>query len=93
VKSLPTAFALRDCSRFGYLVLLSSSRSKYPIFNTHASSGKTSVGHQHQTAKMLDFDVSPMLLARRRGDRISAGFAAIAHGRFWHFSDLAKCPT
>src|SRR5262245_3369889 len=34
---------------------------------------------------------------RRRGDRVGARpralFAAPAHGRLWHFSDLARCPT
>jgi len=29
---------------------------------------------------------------RRRGDRV-VFFAAIAHSRYWHFSDLARCPT
>jgi hypothetical protein len=32
--------------------------------------------------------------ARRRGDRIATLFAAIAHSRFWHKADLARClPT
>jgi hypothetical protein len=36
-------------------------------------------------------------LARRRGHRVTAdwstSFAAFAHDRLWHFSDLGKCPT
>ena len=40
-----------------------------------------------KTAKALGLDsAADAARARRRGDRISAPFAAIAHGRFWHFS-------
>ena len=50
-----------------------------------------------QTARMLGLTVPPTLLAtRRRGDRITvptAQHCCTAHGRFWHFSDLPRCPT
>jgi hypothetical protein len=47
-----------------------------------------------KTAKAIPHFVPDVYsAARRRGDLNSGLLAAIAHSRFWHFSDLGRCPT
>jgi hypothetical protein len=45
------------------------------------------------TAKALVLVIPPMLLARAEGDRIESRVAAIAHGRYWHETDVLCVPT
>jgi hypothetical protein len=59
----------------------------------HASRAADQVRSRHQPDHRQGAradDPGIISAARRRGDRIIAGFAAIAYGRFWHLCDIAR---